>query len=136
MPRITNATAQTMLAAITARLNSGYIRCYSGTAPTDLDVALSGPVLLGTLRFGATAFGATADHNPGARADANAITPDLDADADGEISFLRLYEDDNTTLVLQLSAGESESSEVVFEDASIVESGNIEIASLRLTYSE
>lgn len=134
---ITNDTAKDQLSRLTARLNSGYIRVYAGTVPSDADTALSGQTLLGTLRFSATAFLAPADLDPGAYADANAITSDPDADADGSITFVRLYEDDNTTLVAQLTAGVAGSDvEVEFESDTVVEGGTLSLQSLRLTHGE
>jgi hypothetical protein len=82
-----------MLDAIRASYNSGYIRCYAGTKPTDGDAALSGNTLLAELRFGATAFPAAS----GGVLTANAITADSSADATGSCTFIRCFQSDGTT---------------------------------------
>lgn len=91
------------LDAVTVRLNSGYMRFYSGTRPTNADTALSGNTLLAECRFGATAFGAAA----AGVATANSITADSSADAAGTCTFARLFESDGTTVVCDLSVGTS-----------------------------
>lgn len=134
--KLPNAVAKDQLAHLTDRLNSGYIRVYAGTVPSDADVALTTQTLLATLRFSATAFLAPVDMEPGAYADANTIISEADADADGTLTFVRLYEDDNVTLVMQLTAGESEDSEVVFEDSTVAEGGTVSLQSMRLMHGE
>jgi hypothetical protein len=74
-----NAARDAALNAITATVNNGSLRIYSGTAPANADGALSGNTLLAQLTLGATAFGAAAS----GVATANAITDDTSADATG-----------------------------------------------------
>lgn len=138
MSKIPNDVAKSQLATLCARLNSGYMRVYSGTVPATADTALTVQVLLGTLRFAATAFGTPGDLNPGAYADANAMVEDDDADETGAQSFVRCFEDDNTTLVVQLTAGliGDEGVEVGFDEAAIAQGGTISMTSLRLTHGE
>lgn len=89
--------------ARTALLNTGYIRFYSGTRPAGPDTALSGNTLLAELRFGATAFGASANRI----ATANAITQDSSADAAGIPTFARCLASDGTTAVMDVSVGKT-----------------------------
>jgi hypothetical protein len=91
------------IAVLGTALNSGYLRIYSGTKPTNADTALAGNTLLSTLRFGATAFGA-----PSAGAiTANAITQDSSAAATGTATFARCFQSDGTTAVCDLTVGTS-----------------------------
>jgi hypothetical protein len=74
--------------------NSGKIRGYNGTRPANADTALSGNTLLFELTFGATAYAAVS----AGVLTANAIASDVDADATGTCSFVRVFESDGTTV--------------------------------------
>ena len=87
-------------AALEPALDSGYLRIYSGTVPTNADAALGGATLLAELRFGATAFGAAS----AGTATANAITSGTAA-ASGTPTFFRTFKSDGTTVVMQGTAG-------------------------------
>ncbi len=90
-----NSTARNAAAnAVTALLNSGSLRIYSGAVPADANAALGAAVLLAELPLSATAF-ATA--SAGA-ATANAITA-ATAAATGTASFYRLYNSAGTAVV-------------------------------------
>jgi hypothetical protein len=95
-------TSNLAVNARTARLNSGYIRIYSGTRPAGPDTALSN-TLLAELTFGVTAFGAASNRI----ATANAITSDSSADAAGIPTFARLFESNGTTVVVDISVGKT-----------------------------
>ena len=45
--------------SLSARLNNGYLRIYSGTQPANADTAITSQVLLAELRFAATAAAAS-----------------------------------------------------------------------------
>lgn len=64
-------------------LNSGSLRLYDGTQPTDADTALGAQVLLAQLTLNATAFAAASS---GSKA-ANSITDDSSADATGTCTW-------------------------------------------------
>ena len=98
-----NAARDAALNAITATVNNGSLRIYSGTAPANADGALSGNTLLAQLTLGATAFGAAAS----GVATANAISADTSADATGTPTFFRLLASNGTTVVYQGTAGAS-----------------------------
>lgn len=117
-----------MLDAIKAHFDSGKIRIYSGTRPTDADTALSGNTLLAELTFGATAF-------PSSSAGvltANAITSDSSADATGTASFCRVFKSDGTTALCDLSVGTS-ATEVVLNTVSIVAAAVVSCSSFTIT---
>lgn len=114
-----------------AYLNSGYIRIYDGTRPANADTALSGNNLLATLRFGATAFGAT---NSSGVATANAITSETNAPASGTATFARLFASDGTTVIDDRSVGTS-GAEVNLTTLSIVATGTVACSSCTQTFA-
>lgn len=102
-PKLANAQASRAADAVTARLNTGYLRIYDGSQPTDADTAVGAQVLLAELRWNATAFGAAVN----GVATANAITPDSSANASGTATWFRALESDGTTAVFDGSVGTS-----------------------------
>jgi hypothetical protein len=68
--QLADATANAACNAITALANGGTLKIYDGTQPANANTAVSTQVLLVTLTFSATAFGAAA----AGVATANAIT--------------------------------------------------------------
>lgn len=101
--QLANATVNGQGDNLAARLNTGYLRIYSGTQPATADTALSGNTLLAELRFNATAAPATS----GGLITFNAITADSSADATGTPSFYRALQSDGTTVVMDGTAGAS-----------------------------
>lgn len=127
--RLAVARRNEALNAILDNLNTGRLRFYSGTRPTDADTALSGNTLLAELTFGSTAFAAAS----GGVANANAITDDTAADATGTVSFARLVESDGTTVVCDLSVGTS-GAEINLATLSFVQFARIQVTSLSITF--
>lgn len=70
-------------AAFPAALNSGLLRGYDGTQPTDADTALGAQVKLFECTLNATAFAASSSQSKAA----NAITADSSADASGTCTW-------------------------------------------------
>ena len=135
--RMALARRTELLSAHIDNLDDGYIRFYSGTRPAGPNTALSGNTLLAEARFGATAFGAPS----GDTATANAITGDAAADASGIPTFARLFEDDGTTVVDDVSVGKTGSgAELIIntEDGSgnayITAGVPVDVASLTMTF--
>jgi hypothetical protein len=128
MPSETAEIATAKLAGIKALFDTGRIRIYSGTAPANVDAALSGNTLLGELTFGATAFGTPAI----SAMTANAITVDTSADATGTATFFRLFKSDGTTVLLQGTVGTS-GAELNLNTVSIIAGGTINITSMVYT---
>lgn len=87
--------------ALSALLNNGYLRIYSGTKPATADTALSGNTLLAELRFNATAAPAASS----GVLTFNAITSDSSADATGTASFFRALKSDGTTAIMDGTVG-------------------------------
>lgn len=83
--KIANASANAEVDALTALLDGGTLKIYTGTQPTDADTAIGAQVLLATLTFGSPAFAAGSS----GVATANAITQDSSADATGTAAWFR-----------------------------------------------
>lgn len=126
--RIAVARRNEMLNALIDNLNSGKFRVYSGTRPTDADTALAGNTLLAELTLNAT-FSANASNGT---LTANAITQDSSADATGTASFIRVFESDGTTVIMDLSVGTS-GAEVNFATLSFVAGAAIQVTSLTIS---
>src|SRR5690348_17029787 len=126
-PMVSNAAAQAALNAITALLNSGSIKIYSGSMPASTETASSGTLLSSGCTFGATAFGAATDNLDGtAKATANAIGSDTNAAATGTAGYFRGYKSDGTTCVIQGTVGTS-SADMILNTTSIVATGTVSI---------
>lgn len=82
-PKTAAASRNAGLDAAFDVLNSGFLRIYDGTQPTDADTALGAQVMLAELALGATAFAAAA---AGSKA-ANAIADDPAANATGTATW-------------------------------------------------
>lgn len=126
-----NASRVAALTAACARLNTGYLRIYSGTRPTTPDTALSGNTLLAELRFSATAFGTPTSAVPSV-ATANAITQDSSADASGTATWFRCLQSDGTTAEFDGNCGTS-GSDLNLNSTSIVVGGIVQITSLTIS---
>lgn len=112
-----------------APCNSGKLRVYSGTRPTNADTALSGNTLLAELTMNATSFTEAAGVLT-----ANAITSDASADANGTASFVRLFQSDGTTVVGDFSVGTS-GAECIINTVSIVIAAVVSCSSFTYSYN-
>jgi len=116
------------LDAIKASFNSGYLRIYSGTQPTDPDTAIVAQVLLAELRFNATAFPAAS----GGVLTANAITSDPSANATGTAAWYRALQSDGTTAIHDGSVGTSGANMIV-ATTSIVTAAVVDCSAFTIT---
>lgn len=129
--KIATAARNAAVNAIAALLNSGTLAIRTGSPPTNLSDASSG-TLLGTLTFGATAFG----NGSTGVATANAITSDTNADNSGDAGYFRGFGSGaaDTAATLQGTAGNSgDTPDLVFDNKTIVAGGTIAISSMTLT---
>lgn len=121
------------LDAVRDNANSGKLRVYSGTRPTNADTALSGNTLLAELTMNATAFPASS----GGVLTANAITSDSSADATGTASFVRLLESDGTTVVADFgvtTSAPANGTEVQLNTLSIVAAAVVSCSAFTITF--
>ena len=107
-----------------ADFNNGLLKIYAGTVPADADTALAAQVLLGTLTFAASAFGAAAAGSMAAAA----ITQDSAADATGTAAFYRALKSDGTTVIEQGLVGTT-GAELNLNTTAIVVGGPIQVSS-------
>ena len=102
-PKLAVARRNAALDNILANANTGYLRIYDGTQPTDADTAIGAQVLLAELIMGSTAFASASAGS----ATANAITSDSSANASGTAAWFRLLKSDGTTVIMDGSVGTS-----------------------------
>ena len=129
-PRLTNAAASAAADAVVDRLDTGgagTIKIYSGTIPTNADTAVGAQVLLATLTFSATAFGAASN----GVATASAITSDSSADATGTAAWARLASGAGTTQ-MDVTVGTA-GDDINFNTVAFVTGATVSITSLTYT---
>ena len=99
--RISNAAAIASVNAVVDLIDAGgagSIEIRTGAQPADVSVAATG-TLLGTLTCSNPAFGNAADIGGAARATANAVAPDTNADAAGTAGWFRVYSGGGTAVI-------------------------------------
>lgn len=101
--QLANATVNGQGDNLSARLNSGFLRIYDGTQPTNADTAIGAQVLLAELTFSATAAPATSN----GLITFNAITADSSANATGTPTWFRAIQSNGTTVVMDGTVGAS-----------------------------
>ncbi len=129
-PRLTNAAASAAADAVVDRIDAGgagTVKIYSGTIPTDADTAVGAQVLLATLTFAATAFGAASN----GVATAAAITSDTSADATNTAAWARIASGAGTTQ-MDVTVGTS-GEDINFNTVSFVAGATVAITSLTYT---
>lgn len=132
-PMISMSAAQTMVNALTALLNSGSIKIYTGSIPATCETSASGTLLSSGCTFGATAFGNAADAGSGnATATANAIGSDTNAAATGTAGYFRGINSGGSTVVLQGTCGTS-SADMIMNTTSINAGATVAITSFTIT---
>lgn len=114
---------------ILANGNSGYLRIYDGTQPTDADTAIGAQVLLAELQLNATAFAAAS----GGSASANAITQDSSANASGTATWFRCFASNGTTVLFDGSVGAS-GCNLNLNSVAISAGAAVQVTSLTITF--
>jgi len=124
------ATLNTQVDAGAALLDSGTINFYTGSMPATPETAVTTQTLLGTVTFGATAFGNAA----GGVATANGITGDTSADDTGTVTWARLLQSDGSTVVADCDVtATGGGGAITVANTSIVSGQTIEVTSLTWT---
>jgi hypothetical protein len=108
-------------------LNSGFLEIYDGAQPATPDVAVGAQVKLAKLPLSATAFSAA---SAGTKT-ANAITNGTGLAA-STATWFRLFKSDDTTAVLDGSAGTS-GTDLILNDAAITVGGTVAVTSLTVS---
>lgn len=126
--KVAAATANAMVGAETALLNTGKLRIYSGTKPTNPDTALGSQTLLAELTFSGTAFGTPSAGS----AAANSISS-VTAAATGTASFFRLVASNGTTVIgdgdVTATGG---GGDLTFDNVNFVSGGTVTITGFSL----
>jgi len=126
--RMSYAAVNAEADALAILANTGYIRIYDGTRPTNADTAVGAQVLLAELRFGETAFGAAVN----GVLTANAITADSSANAGGTASWARILKSDGTTALWDDEVGTA-TSNIILNSVTIGLGANVSISALTHT---
>jgi len=127
-----DATVIASVNAVTALLNSGFIKVYTGAQPA-LNGAVTG-TLLATMTFSATAFPTAVASAGTVTATANAITSGT-AGNTGTAGYFALVKSDNTTVVATGSVGTS-SSDLNLNTLSITSGNTVSCGSFLITEAE
>lgn len=130
-PKFSNTCVNAEADAVGNALDTGWIRIYDGTQPTDADTAITSQVLLAELRFGADAFPAAV----AGLLTANAITSDSSANATGTASWARIFASNGTTVWFDGSVGTS-SANVVINSTAISSGATVSCSSLTFQVSK
>jgi|SRR6516164_11259899 hypothetical protein len=127
-----DATVIAAVNAVTALLNSGFIRIYTGAQPA-LNGAVTG-TLLATMTFGATAFPAATAAGGTVTATANAITSGT-AGNTGTAGYFALVKSDGTTVVGTGSVGTS-NADLNLNTLTITSGNTVSCSSFLITQAE
>lgn len=136
---LSDTAAKAEADAVAALANSGTLKIYAGTQPTDANTAVGAQTLLATLTFSATAFGSSAASGTTpsrkATATANAITGDTSADATGTAAWFRLLKSDGTTVIMDGDVGQG-SGILSLATTSLVAGEDVEVTSFTISAPE
>lgn len=130
-PKYSDTMVNAEANAVGNALDSGYLRIYDGTQPSNADTAVSTQTLLAELRLNADAFG----NASGGVITANAITDDSSANATGTATWARILASNGTTVWFDGSVGTS-SANVILNTTSIVSGAVVSCTSLTFTVSK
>ncbi len=140
--RISNARAIAACDSVVDALDGGTGNAVgqgrSGAQPATVDDVATGTLLF-TLVYSKPAFGNAVDINPGARATANAITPDASADATGTLGYVRTSSsNDSITPLLNILDGEAgvSGADFNFNTVSVVAGATVTLTSHTVTMPE
>jgi len=138
-PFFADNAAKAAVDAVAALCNSGFLKIYTGSQPTDANTAIGAQVLLATLNLSATAFGASvASGSAGSKivtATANSITGDSSADATGTATWFRVLKSDASTVVFDGTVDTS-GADLNLATTSIIINDDIEVTSFTITLTE
>jgi hypothetical protein len=138
-PFFSDEAAKAAVDALAALCNSGKLRIYDGSQPTDANTAIGAQVQLAELTLSSTAFGASAaSGSAGSKivtATANTITDDSSADATGTAAWFRVLKSNGTSIVFDGSVGTS-GADLNLATVSIVSGADVAVTSFTITMTE
>ena len=128
-PLFYDTPAKTAVDALTALLNSGYLKIFTGSQPA-LNGAVSGTLLV-TLTLSATAFASSSASAGTVTATANSITSGT-AVATGTAGYFALLKTDGTTVVATGTVGTS-SADLILSSTSIGSGATVSCSGFTIT---
>jgi hypothetical protein len=138
-PFFSDEATKAAVDAVAALCNSGTLKIYTGSQPTDANTALGAQTLLATLTLASTAFGASsASGSAGSKvvtATAATITGDTSADNTGTAAWFRVLKSNGTSIVFDGQVGTS-ASDLNLVTTSLVAGEDVEISSFTITQLE
>lgn len=130
--QLSNLAVNAEADALSALLNSGYLRIYTGSQPAGADTALSGQTLLAELRFNATAAPAASN----GVITFNAITA-ATAAATGVATWFRCLKSDGTSAVFDGTTDVSANTpNLTLNSTSISSGANVSVSSFTHTVAK
>lgn len=137
-PFFSDTFAKAALDAGAALCNSGKLRVYTGTQPTDANTAIGAQTLLGEFTMSATAFPASAASGTAptrnAVATANTIA-DITASGTGTATWFRMLKSDGTTVLFDGTVGTS-GCDLNLTDVTITTGETMSVTSFTITNPE
>jgi hypothetical protein len=138
LPYFADATAAAANDAVKVLFNSGKLRVYEGTRPTDANTAVGAQLLLGEFTLAASAFGASSASgvtpNRSSTATAAAIS-DVVAGNNGTASWFRAVKSDGTTVIMDGTVGLS-GCDLNLTDITITSGETMRVSSFTLSTPE
>lgn len=112
--KLGNAAVSAQADTLARLLDDGYLRIYSGLQPSSCNTPVTTQILLAELRI----------TSPSAQRAVNGVItitfhPDKDVSATGQATWYRMLAADGVTPLLDGTAGEAETDDLVFDSASL-----------------
>ena len=133
-PYLTIVRGQAMLDSLVDDIDTagpGTLKLYADLQPTNADTAIAAQVLLATLTFAGTAFGAASSADPTV-ATAGAIVDDTSADATDTLTFAR-WANGTPVTILDCTAGIGATFDLDFNTDQFVTGATVSISALTVT---
>lgn len=138
-PFFSDEAVKAAVDAVAAKCNSGTLKIYAGSQPTDANTAVGVQTLLATLTLSSTAFAASsASGSAGSKvvtATANTITDDTSADNTGTATWFRVLKSDGTSIVFDGSVGTT-GCDLNLVTTSLVAGADVGITSFTISQTE
>lgn len=126
--RLATATQNTITNAWSALFNTGFLKIYDGTRPTDANTAIGAQVLLSTHTLSATAFATSASGTAAAAAIGSATVA-----ATSTATWGRFFKADGTTVIMDVSVGVGASFNINVNSTAFQSGATASISSYNLT---
>jgi hypothetical protein len=126
--RWTNAVRSLQANSFDQEFDTGYLRIYDGTIPTNAETAIGAQVLLAELRFAADAV---ASESNGVLT-FGTITSDASANNSGTASWFRALKSDGTTVIMDGTVGTADAN-LILPTVTITAGVEVAVSSMTVT---